>query len=405
MSLRIPLPTPQGNDSIRTSYYHPDFNTNASYTPETVITNWQSGHGWTKFSAAGTQQDDSTNYIRGLQSMQQTTDGIGSTIQSRKTITSTDLTGKMLVVQFMVSDITKLSSVRVRASSDTFTNYYDWQIVANSSIVTDSNTWFRVTLPFGIASTTGAPNRAAITNVAVLCTDNNTGSTINVNWGSLATVAEASAAAITFRFDDGWATQFTAGKPVLDTYNFKASYFIIPDFVGTTGYMTLSQIQTLRNNGSDICAHHQTDYTTMSVPQLEKVLQNTKDYLYSNGFHRGTDFVAYPNGGFNETIAPTIRKFFKAGLLVTSTGHETMPPGDRYRLRIYNVTSSVAPATLTAAIDTAVTNKEWLILMFHKIVASGATGTVEYNKADLQTVVDYCNTKPIAVKTMSEMLG
>jgi hypothetical protein len=43
--------------------------------------------------------------------------------------------------------------------------------------------------------------------------------------------------------------------------------------------------------------------------------------------------------------------------------------------------------------------------MFHKIVASGASGKTQYKKADLQTVVDCCNANNIAVKTMHEVLN
>jgi peptidoglycan/xylan/chitin deacetylase (PgdA/CDA1 family) len=33
-------------------------------------------------------------------------------------------------------------------------------------------------------------------------------------------------------FGDGWKTQFTAAKPILDKYGFKASFFITCTFVG-----------------------------------------------------------------------------------------------------------------------------------------------------------------------------
>jgi peptidoglycan/xylan/chitin deacetylase (PgdA/CDA1 family) len=401
MSTRTPI---QGLEDTHNHFYaptpHPKF-----YEPETVISNFQSGHGWTKFSAAGTQTDDATIFIRGSKSMKQTTDGLGSTIQSRKSISSTDMTGKQFIIWFYIENIANLSSIRFRASSDIFTNYYDWQIAKNSTIITDAGTWLVARLSFGHASSTGSPNRAAITNLAVLCSDNNASVAINVYWGGISTVAEPSTGVVTFRFDDGWATQYTNGKPVLDTYNYKASYFIIPDLVGTASYMTLAQLQALYNTGSDICAHHQTDLSTMSVSLVDSTLKSIKRYLLTNNFNRGCDYIAYPNGGFNETIAPIIRRYFRAGTLVTTNCYESPKPKDYYRLQCMNITSSVSPSKITTAIARANTNKEWLILMFHKIVSSGASGNTEYNKADLQTVVDYCSTNNITVKTMHEVLN
>jgi hypothetical protein len=175
--------------------------------------------------------------------------------------------------------------------------------------------------------------------------------------------------------------------------------------VGTASYITLAQLQALYNTGSDICAHHQTDLSTMSGPQIDSTLKSIKRYLLTNNFNRGCDYIAYPTGGFNETIAPTIRKYFRAGTLVTTNCYESPKPKDYYRLQCMNITASVAPATITAAIARANTNKEWLILMFHKIMSSGASGNTGYNKGDLHTVVDYCNTNNIAVKTMHEILN
>jgi hypothetical protein len=176
LSIRTPV---QGLEDTHNHFYaptpHPKF-----YERETVISNFQSGHGWTKFSAAGTQADDATIFIRGYQSMKQTTDGLDSTIQSRKSISSIDLTGKQFIIWFYIENIANLSSIRFRASSDTFTNYYDWQIAKNSTIIKDAATWLVARLSFGQARTTGSPNRAAITILAVLCSDNNASVSINV---------------------------------------------------------------------------------------------------------------------------------------------------------------------------------------------------------------------------------
>ena len=55
------------------------------------------------------------------------------------------------------------------------------------------------------------------------------------------------------------------------------------------------------------------------------------------------------------------------------------------------------------AVDDARTNKYWLILLFHKIVASPSAST-EYSIADFATVVDDIATDGIAVKTISQAI-
>ena len=59
---------------------------------------------------------------------------------------------------------------------------------------------------------------------------------------------------------------------------------------------------------------------------------------------------------------------------------------------------------LTALIDSAYTNGWWLIITLHDITASGAAAATEWDVSKVQTVVDYCNTKPIPVRTIGEVL-
>jgi hypothetical protein len=40
---------------------------------------------------------------------------------------------------------------------------------------------------------------------------------------------------VVINFDDGYKNQFTAATPILDKYGFKASFFIVCNFVGKTG--------------------------------------------------------------------------------------------------------------------------------------------------------------------------
>lgn len=77
---------------------------------------------------------------------------------------------------------------------------------------------------------------------------------------------------------------------------------------------------------------------------------------------------------------------------------------NEYAVHAHAVSAADATATLTGLIDDAVTYKEWCILLFHRIKASGATGT-EYNQADLQTVLDYLKTNSIEVLPFGDALA
>src|SRR5262249_8163576 len=53
-------------------------------------------------------------------------------------------------------------------------------------------------------------------------------------------------------FGDGWETQYTTAKPILDKYGFKASFFVTCNFVGLPSRMSWQEILSLYHDGNDI---------------------------------------------------------------------------------------------------------------------------------------------------------
>ena len=67
---------------------------------ETRVEHFPAGHGWVKQSAAGTQTDDTTDFITVDRSLKLTTDGDGAAVFTRKTFASViNFTNKSLVIQ------------------------------------------------------------------------------------------------------------------------------------------------------------------------------------------------------------------------------------------------------------------------------------------------------------------
>jgi peptidoglycan/xylan/chitin deacetylase (PgdA/CDA1 family) len=61
-------------------------------------------------------------------------------------------------------------------------------------------------------------------------------------------------------FDDAWKSQITYAKPILDKYGFKASFFIVCNYVnsGEIRRMNWQDIATLQKDGMDIESHSMT---------------------------------------------------------------------------------------------------------------------------------------------------
>lgn len=386
------------------------------YAQDTVITNFQGAHGWTLQSAQGTQSNDTTNYVKGTQSLKIVTDGVGSTIFTRSaTLSPTmNLTGKQVKVWVYIDQPTHLNRLRFMFSSDALaTAWYNWYVTDDIGMV-KPNTWVPITFSFGRGCTlNGTPNRAAINKIQVQIIDDNTGVPVTVNIGGIAYFDEPREGVVSVTFDDGWDSQYTLARTKMDEYNLRGTIYAITDNLhhDTPGYMTTAQMKQMQDeSGWDISCHthsHYTapnDMTTKTVDVIEAEFYKSKNWLLKNGFYKGADELALPSGMYDETkVLPIASKYFRS-VRTTVNYAETLPAAHPLKLRTYLVVSTTTTAQLQAAIDNAKNNKEWLILTFHKIVTTPTVST-EYSTANFNAFVDYLAASGVAVRTVSEVMN
>jgi len=78
---------------------------------------------------------------------------------------------------------------------------------------------------------------------------------------------------VMINFDDGYKSQLIYGKPILNKYGFKASFFIVCGKVATQPYwMNWQDIAELKKDGMDIESH------TMTHAHLNKLSTNALTY-------------------------------------------------------------------------------------------------------------------------------
>ena len=107
---------------------------------------------------------------------------------------------------------------------------------------------------------------------------------------------------VIINFDDGRKTQFTHAKPILDKYGFKATFYIVCNYVDNKkGFMTWDEIETLNKEGHDIGSHsmNHVHLSNLSKKHIEYEVGQSKKCLEDHGID-ATSF-AYPfNDGSNE---------------------------------------------------------------------------------------------------------
>ncbi|HUD20808.1 MAG TPA: polysaccharide deacetylase family protein [Candidatus Saccharimonadales bacterium] len=118
-------------------------------------------------------------------------------------------------------------------------------------------------------------------------------------------------------FDDGYDDHYTAALPVLQQENMTGTFFIVRNFVGTKGYMTRTQIQSLEQAGMEVGAHT-IDHKNLATMEYEAAVNDISLSL------AGTDNVfAYPSGKYNATTLDIVSGLKIAASVTTNEGVAT----------------------------------------------------------------------------------
>src|SRR5215203_6047318 len=115
-------------------------------------------------------------------------------------------------------------------------------------------------------------------------------------------------------------SQYTDAKPILDKYGFKASFFVVCNWIDSdededkddTSHMTWQDIETLHNEGHDIEAKslNHKDLTTLSASELDFEVAQSKKCLADHNIDARVFGTPYGEGWDNPTVIDTIAKYY-----------------------------------------------------------------------------------------------
>ena len=151
-----------------------------------------------------------------------------------------------------------------------------------------------------------------LTNAAITMphvADSQSSSSISTNTNNVNT---ANNKAVILTFDDGYKSQYTNAKPILDKYGYKATFYIVCNYVENNGRLTWKDITSLYKEGHDIGSHtmNHEDLSQTSKKETSYEIGESKQCLFDHGIN-ATSF-AYPfNGGTDEAaVVNTVAKYY-----------------------------------------------------------------------------------------------
>jgi peptidoglycan/xylan/chitin deacetylase (PgdA/CDA1 family) len=117
-------------------------------------------------------------------------------------------------------------------------------------------------------------------------------------------------------FDDNWKGQYLYVKPILEKYGFKATFFVVCNWVGSQHPallgMTWENIKLLQKAGHDIQSHsmNHLDLTKLSQKELEYEVRQSKQCLRDHNINSTIFANPFSSGWNNSTVINTVARYY-----------------------------------------------------------------------------------------------
>lgn len=205
--------------------------------------------------------------------------------------------------------------------------------------------------------------------------------------------------------DDGYASFYNNGLPILKKYGLVSTDYIITSVIDNDpAYMTSSMVKGLYASGQEIGSHTVThpDLTTLSATKMDAELKNSQVFLQNLLGVPVTDFAS-PYGSYNQQVITDADKYYKSHRGVQA-GYNAKNNLDANNLMVQNLLSTTTLAQVQAWLAEAKATNTWLILVYHQVDPSTASGDYNTYPADFDAQMAAIKASGMAVETVSQAL-
>jgi peptidoglycan/xylan/chitin deacetylase (PgdA/CDA1 family) len=109
-------------------------------------------------------------------------------------------------------------------------------------------------------------------------------------------------------FDDGWENQFTYAFPLLQKYQFTATFYVVTNYLDHQNFMTVQQLKTMMAAGMTIGGHSRSHpaLTGLDTAHRWDEIAASKNWLQER-LGVTIDTFAYPYGSYSSGVAALVK--------------------------------------------------------------------------------------------------
>jgi peptidoglycan/xylan/chitin deacetylase (PgdA/CDA1 family) len=120
---------------------------------------------------------------------------------------------------------------------------------------------------------------------------------------------------VVITFDDGYESVYENAYPIMQAQGFVGVMYLVGDYIGSQGYMDVSQIQAMTGNGWEIGSHSMTHPHLPAVPDQINIEGGQSKSRLSSEIGVNVETFAYPYGEIDPFVVDKIAEYgYKAAV-------------------------------------------------------------------------------------------
>lgn len=199
---------------------------------------------------------------------------------------------------------------------------------------------------------------------------------------------------ISFVFDDGKVCDYDSLMPIFAAQGEVACVAIITDSVGSPGFMTWVQIDSLHALSWEILSHgkYAVDLRTLNKAQLIDQFEISRDVIETHGYQCNN--YVYHGLNHNAMVRALVARYYRSARGESGINN---PALETFTLREVNIDSCALFSEYLDSVDQAIADKRWLIF-------TGHCSKMECFADSLDSLINYIQAAGVPILTIDDAL-